>query len=139
MQDVVEGIAGFLAIALPALAALFVLILVLDRFFVDRSDSLTDSEQTAGPQEWSPEQIGWSPEQIVHGVLGSALLLLVAVGLLMAVFSWIDPGEVGTAIIWVAVAFVFAVYLYLAHRKTKARVQERAEMGLPSDPPFHFD
>ena len=88
----------------------------------------TDLEDKPEPQMWSPEQVG-------YGVLVSALLLLVAVGLLMAIFSWIEPGEVGTAIIWVTVGFVYAVYLYLDHRKTRARVKERAEMGLPPDPP----
>ena len=89
--------------------------------------------------EKEPEPQEWSTKHFVYGGLGSALLLIGAVGLLMAVFSWIQPGKVGTAIIWVGVGLAFAVYIYLADRKTKAREKERAEMGLPPDtPPFPF-
>lgn len=99
--------------------------------YVDPEEK-TDLEEEPEPQEWSLKQFG-------YGALGSALLLLVAVGLLTAVFSWIEPGEVGTAIIWVTVGFAYGVYLCLAHRKTKAREKERAEMGLPHDtPPLTF-
>ena len=95
--------------------------------------------QDVGPEEKTdleeePKQ-EWSLKQFVYGGLASALLFLVAVGLLMAVFSWIEPGEVEAAIIWVTVGFAYGVYIYLAHRKTKAREKERAEKGLPPDTP----
>jgi hypothetical protein len=66
-------------------------------------------------------------------VAGGALLVLLVVGGLDVLFRWLEPGEVGTAVIWVVLGTALAIFVVRTDRRIKIRDQERAEAGLPPD------